>query len=56
MYIHRLRMRNFRGLKSLDLKLDNDAQVCCLIGPGDSGKSTILAALEWVFWPRYSLA
>lgn len=56
MYIHRLRMRNFRGLKSLDLKLDNDAQVCCLIGPGDSGKSTILAALEWVFWPRYSLS
>lgn len=56
MRVHRLQVKNFRGLKSLDLKLGDDAQVCCLIGPGDSGKSTILTALEWAFWPRYSLS
>lgn len=55
MRLHELHIKNFRGLKDCTLRLADDSPVACLIGPGDAGKSTILTAIEWAFWPRYSL-
>ena len=42
--VRRLEIRNFRSIQSLDWT--PSAGVNCLIGPGDSGKSTILDALD----------
>lgn len=44
MQIRRLKVSNFRGIEMLDWKPGNS--FCCLIGPGDSGKSTVLDAAE----------
>lgn len=56
MRLHELNIKNFRGLKDCTLRLADNSPVACLIGPGDAGKSTILTAIEWAFWPRYSLS
>jgi len=32
-----------------------DSRIICLIGAGDSGKSTLFAAIEWALWPSWSL-
>lgn len=32
-----------------------DSRIICLIGPGDSGKSSLLRAIEWALWPSWSL-
>ncbi|MCG9115914.1 AAA family ATPase [Laribacter hongkongensis] len=42
--IRRLEIRNFRSIQTLDWTPSNG--VNCLIGPGDSGKSTILFFLH----------
>jgi len=42
--IRRLEIRNFRSIKTLDWA--PSAGINCLIGPGDSGKSTILDAID----------
>lgn len=42
--IRRLEIRNFRSIQTLDWTPSNG--VNCLIGPGDSGKSTILDAID----------
>lgn len=42
--IRRLQIRNFRSIQTLDWAPSNG--VNCLIGPGDSGKSTILDAID----------
>lgn len=55
MRLHELSIKNFRGLKDCTLHLADNSPLACLIGPGDAGKSTILTAIGWVFWPRYSL-
>ncbi len=44
MQIRELKVRNFRGIASLQWKPNQS--FCCLIGAGDSGKSTILDAAE----------
>jgi hypothetical protein len=44
MQIRHLRIVNFRGIASLSWTPDGG--FCCLIGPGDSGKSSILDAAE----------
>jgi hypothetical protein len=51
MQIRHLRITNFRGIASLDCTPDHS--FCCLIGPGDSGKSTILDAVEAVLSSRW---
>lgn len=51
MQIRRLRARNFRGIASLDW-MPGQA-FCCLIGPGDSGKSSILDAVEATLSSRW---
>lgn len=55
MRLEQLSIKNFRGIQECVLRLDGESSISCLIGPGDSGKSTILTAIEWAFWPRYAL-
>jgi len=52
--LRRLEITNFRGLKSLDWRHVPDT--AALVGPGDSGKSTILDAIERVLSPRWNVA
>jgi ABC-type branched-subunit amino acid transport system ATPase component len=51
--IHHLHVENFRGIKSLDWHIDS--RVVCLIGPGDSTKTTILNAIELALAPRWNI-
>lgn len=53
MEIKELKISNFRGIKSLNWKIDN--RIVCLIGPGDSTKSTVLAAIALLFSPRWNV-
>lgn len=50
MFIRSLIIERFRGLEHLEWQ--PPGRVNCLIGPGDSGKSTILSAIELVLDPR----
>lgn len=51
MQIRQLRITNFRGVATLDWKPGH--AFCCLIGAGDSGKSTVLDAVEAVLSSRW---
>lgn len=57
MRISRLQIKNFRSLKTLDIKLP---QICALVGPNNCGKSNILLALyrvlarDWVTVKNFS--
>ncbi|MBI5330028.1 MAG: AAA family ATPase [Betaproteobacteria bacterium] len=51
MQIRQLKIANFRGIASLDWKPAHS--FCCLIGPGDSGKSTVLDAVEAALSSRW---
>jgi putative ATP-dependent endonuclease of OLD family len=52
MKLRHLRIERFRGIKHLDWFLEGD--FICLIGPGDSCKSTILDAVELALSPRWN--
>lgn len=52
--ILQLSVRNFRKLKKFDCTFD-DAKIVCLIGRGDSGKSSILDAISYVLYPSWNL-
>ena len=52
MRIRHISIKNFRGIKELDWKVTGD--FVCLIGPGDSTKSTILDAIECALYPRWN--
>jgi putative ATP-dependent endonuclease of the OLD family len=52
--IRKLSIRNFRGIKELDWRLPT-ADIFCLIGKGDSSKSTILEAVRYAFFPQWNL-
>lgn len=52
MRIERLSIKNFRGIKSLDWSLQGQP-ICCLIGVGDSSKTTVLDAAEAALSPRW---
>lgn len=54
MKIRKIMIKNFRGVKELDWSLPT-ASVFCLIGKGDSSKSTILEAIRYVFYPQWNL-
>ena len=54
MKILNLKIRNFRGIEELDWALP-DKQVFCLIGKGDSTKSTILEAIRYALYPNWNL-
>ena len=55
MRIRHLSVRNFRGIRELDWPVP-DQNLLCLIGPGDSTKSTILEGLRRVFHPQWNLS
>ena len=52
--IRKIMIKNFRGVKELDWNLPN-ANIFCLIGKGDSSKSTILEAIRYAFYPQWNL-
>lgn len=51
MQIRQFKVSNFRGISALDWK--PGSPFCCLIGAGDSGKSTLLDAVEAALSPRW---
>jgi len=55
MRIRHLSIRNFRGIREMEWPLPDKALIC-LIGRGDSTKSTILEALRRIFHPQWNLA
>ncbi|MDE2422276.1 MAG: AAA family ATPase [Gammaproteobacteria bacterium] len=54
MVIRNIKIRNFRGIKELDWALPA-GEIFCLIGKGDSAKSTILEAIRYAFHPQWNL-
>lgn len=55
MKIRKISIKNFRGIKELEWCLPT-ADIFCLIGKGDSSKSSILEAIRYVFYPQWNLA
>ena len=53
MYIKRLKINNFRGIKDLDKEFNN--RLICLIGNSDSTKTTILDAIEYCLYPYWNI-
>lgn len=51
--IHHLKIKNFKGIKELD-HIFGPANFVCLVGRGDSGKTTILEAIEYALYPNWS--
>jgi putative ATP-dependent endonuclease of the OLD family len=51
--IRHIEIRNFRGIKCLSWYVKGDFN--CIIGPGDTCKTTILAALDYALSPRTTL-
>lgn len=55
MMISSVQVDNFRGIQSAKFIFPLDQRVICIIGAGDSGKSTLLTAIEWALWPTWNL-
>jgi putative ATP-dependent endonuclease of OLD family len=53
MQIRQLEIQNFRGIRELKWRVDGS--VVCLIGSGDSTKSTILDSIDFVLSPRWKI-
>jgi hypothetical protein len=53
MRIHRVQVKRFRGIK--ELLWEPGDGIVCLVGPGDSMKTTILDAIEYALLPRWSI-
>lgn len=53
MKIRRITIKNFRGIKELEWSLP-PTDIFCLIGKGDSSKSTILEAIRYAFYPQWN--
>lgn len=56
MRIRRVDIENFRGIKNLKWIVPKDQDFVCLVGPGDSTKTTILEAMYLALCERYSLS
>lgn len=54
MRLRHLSIRHFRGIRELDWVIP-DQRILCLIGRGDSTKTTILEAIRRVFHPQWNL-
>ena len=52
--IHKLKINNFRGIKNFSEKFGKN--FICLLGRGDSGKTTILDAISYVLSPNWNLS
>jgi len=53
MQIRNLQVINFRGIKELNWTIETP--VICLIGPGDSTKTTILDAIDFALSPKWNI-
>ena len=53
--IRKIVIKNFRGMKALDWNVPT-ADIFCLIGKGDSSKSTILESIRYTLHPQRNLA
>ncbi|EPX76407.1 ATP-dependent nuclease [Salipiger mucosus] len=53
MRVRKLSIQNFRGISHLEWQPSDG--INCLVGPGDSGKSTIIDALDWCLGARRTL-
>lgn len=53
-WVHCVKTKNFRGHATTELQLKPGSNL--FIGPGDSGKSTMLTAIEYALWPLYALS
>lgn len=53
-WIHDVEVANFRGISDATWTLRRG--INCLIGAGDSRKTTLLAAIEYALWPSYALS
>lgn len=56
MNIRKIEIKNFRGIKSSEWVIPADRKFICLIGPGDSGKTTILDAIHYALGDKYYLS
>ena len=52
--IHELKIKNFRGIRNFSYSF-GATNLICLIGRGDSGKSTILDAISYVLSSSWNL-
>lgn len=50
-----LSIHNFRGVRSGDFVFPPEQSLVCIIGSGDSCKTTLLKAIEWCLWPSWKL-
>lgn len=55
MFVTNLEIEHFRGIQKGNTSFPLDSRVICMIGAGDSTKSTVIKAIEWVFWPSWNL-
>ncbi|GAB18410.1 hypothetical protein GOEFS_054_00230 [Gordonia effusa NBRC 100432] len=55
MRVRRLWIENFRGIRQLDWVIPIEQRLIALVGPGDSGKSTILDAIHYLLGDRWSI-
>ena len=53
MKLTNIEIKNFRGIEHTCVFFPLDSRIVCLIGAGDSGKSTLLTAIEWALWPSW---
>ena len=54
MRIRQVEITNFRGIKKMCWSIPKDRKLICLIGPGDSGKSSILDAIYLTLGDRWN--
>jgi putative ATP-dependent endonuclease of the OLD family len=54
--IIQLGIKNYRGIKDLSLSFSPNQNLFCLIGRGDSGKTTVLEAISSVLSPNWNLS
>lgn len=52
-YLYNIKIKNFRGIQNFNQNFGNG--LSCIIGRGDSGKSTILEAINLVLSPSWSI-
>lgn len=55
MIITNVEIEHFRGIRTSNISFPLDTRIICMIGAGDSTKSTVLKAIEWIFWPSWNL-
>lgn len=50
-----IKIENFRKLKNFEYQFSKDANIVCIIGRGDSGKTTFLEAISLVLSPSWNV-